>query len=230
MNTFQKNIKEIKPSIVAIGFNPNPQQITIIGSGFIVSEDGKIVTAAHLLKQLNDEQIKNLKANVLVKELEKELEMYKWIPIKLVNKDEKNDLAIFQLDKNEGVKLSKMDLGDSEKVDIGQEVYFIGFPYAAQLMNDGFGVTLVVNKGIISNIKRNGVDPNHPKNWFIVDAISNPGNSGCPLIDIESNKVIGVMTIAFRTKSQTQPDLDIREPMHIAGAKPINLVKDLLNK
>ncbi len=229
-NKLQKNIKNIKKSIVAIGFTPNPQQITIIGSGFIVSEDGKIVTAAHLLKQLNEEQIKNLKANVLVKELEKELEMYKWMPITLLanKKDEKNDLAIFQLDKNENVKLNKVELGNSEKIEIGQEVYFIGFPYAAQLMNDGFGVTLIVNKGIISNIKRDGIDPSHPKNWFIVDAISNPGNSGCPLIDIESNKVIGVMTIAFRTKSQTQPNLDIREPMHIAGAKPINLAKDLL--
>ena len=124
--------------------------------------------------------------------------------------------------------LKKVELGDSEKVEIGQEVYFIGFPYAAQLINEGFGITLVVNKGIISNIKRDGIDPDHPRNWLIVDAISNPGNSGCPLIDIESNKVIGVMTIAFRTKSQTQPNLDIRESMHIAGARPINLAKNLL--
>ena len=80
----------------------------------------------------------------------------------------------------------------------------------------------------MSNIKRDGVNPEHKRNWFIVDAISNPGNSGCPLIDLETNKVIGVMTIAFSTKSRIQPDLDIREPMHIAGAKPINLAKALL--
>ena len=73
-----------------------------------------------------------------------------------------------------------------------------------------------------------GIDPEHPKNWFIIDAISNPGNSGCPLIDIETNKVIGVMTIAFRTQSKVMRELDIREPMHIAGARPINLAKSLL--
>ena len=120
-------------------------------------------------------------------------------------------------------------MGDSDKVELGQDVYFIGFPYAAQLINDGFGITLVVNRGIISNIKRDGVDLEHKRNWLIIDAISNPGNSGCPVINSETNEVIGVMSISFRTPSKVQPNLDIREPMHIAGAKPINLVKKLLN-
>ncbi len=223
-----KKIKEVKNSIVAIGFNPNPQQITIIGSGFAISDDGRILSAAHLYNQLKSEQINNLKANVMVKEIENNLERYKWMPIKLISKDDKNDIAILQLEEYKGTLLKKLDLGDSEKVEIGQEVYFIGFPYAAQLMNEGFGVTLVVNKGIISNIKRDGVDPSHKRNWLIVDAISNPGNSGCPLINTETNRVIGVMTIAFRTKSKTVQNLDIREPMHIAGAKPINLTKPSL--
>jgi len=226
--TLVDKIKKIKNSIVAIGFHPNPQQITIVGSGFCVSDDGKILTAAHLYNTLNESQRNNLKANVMIEQLDKDLERYKWISINLIAKDDKNDVAIFQLEEYQNTLLKKVELGDSEKVEIGQEVYFIGFPYAAQLINEGFGITLVVNKGIISNIKRDGIDPDHPRNWLIVDAISNPGNSGCPLIDIESNKVIGVMTIAFRTKSQTQPNLDIREPMHIAGARPINLAKNLL--
>lgn len=229
LSTLNKKIKEVKNSIVAIGFNPNPQQITIVGSGFAVSNDGKILTAVHLYNQLNEEQIKNLKANVMTEQMNNDLERYKWIPIKLINKNDKDDLAVFQLEEYKGTLLTKLDLGDSDKIEIGQEVYFIGFPYAAQLMNEGFGVTLVVNKGIISNIKRDGVDPTHKRNWLIVDAISNPGNSGCPLIDVETNKVIGVMTIAFRTQSKVMKDLDIREPMHIAGAKPINLAKPLLD-
>lgn len=224
----QKQIKEVKSSIVGIGFTPNPQQVTIVGSGFSISDDGKILTAAHLYNQLNPEQISNLKANVMIEQMGRDLERYKWIPIKLINKDDKNDLALFQLEEYGRTFLKKLDLGDSEQIELGQEIYFVGFPYAAQLMNDGFGVTLIINKGIISNIKRDGTDPSHKRNWLIIDAISNPGNSGCPLIDSETNKVIGVMTIAFRTKSQTVQNLDIREPMHIAGAKPINLAKELL--
>lgn len=230
----QDKIKEVKSSIVAIGFNPvinsspDTSKITIIGSGFIVSDDGKILSAAHLCKSLTPEQIGNLKANVMVEQIGDNLERYAWISIKLINKDDKNDIAIFQLQENNGIILKKLDLDDSDKVEIGQEVYFIGFPYAAQLMNDGLGITLIVNKGIVGNIKRDGVDPDHKRNWLIIDAISNPGNSGCPLIDIETNKVIGIMTVAFRTPSQVMKELDIREPMHIAGAKPINLARDLL--
>lgn len=228
--TLAEKIKEVRSSIIAIGFHPNPQQITIIGSGFAVSDDGKILTAAHLYNQLNEDQKNNLRAFVMVEQKQDNLERYQWIPIKLTNKVDPDDIALFQLDEYKNTLLRKLELSDSEQVEIGQNAYFIGFPYAAQLMNDGFGVTLIVNKTIVGNIKRDGIDPDHKRNWFILDAISNPGNSGCPLIDLKTNTVIGIMTITFRTKSQVQKysDLDIREPMHICAAKPINLVKSLL--
>ena len=223
-------IKKIRSSIIAIGFKPNQNQVTIVGSGFAVTNDGKILSAAHLYNQLKPEQIKTLVGMAMTKQEENGLEHYAWLSLTLIKKEDKNDVALFQLEDYEKTLLKPLDLGDSEDVEIGDDAYFIGFPYAAQLINDKFGITLIVNKTIISNIKRDGVDPNHPKNWLIVDAISNPGNSGAPLIKIQTNKVIGIMTISFRTKSRTQPDLDIREPMHIAGAKPINLAKGVLEK
>jgi len=235
----QQKIKDVRKGIVAIGFNPTPSEITILGSGFI--SDGKIITCAHLMNNLNAEQISGLKANVMVEQMANGFEKYQWMPITLFKKEVANDLAVFEFQqiqtgnpaepaflasRPEG--LTNLSLGDSDKIEIGEDIYFIGFPYAAALINDGFGVTLVVNKGIISNIKQDGADPEHKRNWFIVDAISNPGNSGCPILNLETNEVIGVMSISFRTASQTVKELDIREPMHIAGAKPINLVRELL--
>lgn len=227
MNLSEK-IREVEQSIVAIGFNPDPQRITIIGSGFSVSEDGKILTVAHVYNQTPEEQRNELKANVMIEKLSSGLKKYKWIPIKLIEKNDKNDIAIFQLESYEGTLAKKLKLGDSDKVQVGDEAYFIGFPYAAPLINEGFGITLIANKGIISNIKQDGVAEGNPRNLIMVDAISNPGNSGSPLMDVTSGKVIGMMSIVFGTKSQTHKDLDIREPMHIAGARPINLAKELL--
>src|SRR4030042_747616 len=206
-------IKDVRNSIVAIGFSLDSNQITILGSGFCVSNDGKILTVAHLYNQLNDEQRKNLAAFVMAEERQNDFQRYQWMPIKLVNKIDNNDIALFQIDNYKNTLLKKLELGDSEFVEVGQDAYFIGFPYAAQLMRDGFGVTLITNKAIISNIKRDGVSLVHERNWFILDAISNPGNSGCPLIDIKTNKVIGVMAITFRIGSQIQKELDIKEPM-----------------
>ena len=157
------------------------------------------------------------------------LEKYDWFPLKFIDSDDQNDIALFQIENPDKTLLKPLKLGDSEEIEVGDESYFIGFPYAAQLINDNFGVTLIVNKTVISSIKRDGVNQKHPRNWFIIDAISNPGNSGCPLLDLGKGEVIGIMTIAFRTKSKVQPNLDIREPMYIAGAKPINLAKNLLS-
>ena len=227
MELSEKN-KKVRSSIVAVGFIPAPNQITIIGSGFSVSDNGKILTAAHVYNQTPPQFQSKLMGMAMVKQEPNGLEHYTWLPLKLIKKEDKDDLALFQLENYEQSLLKPLELGDSEEVQVGDEAYFIGFPYAAQLINDGFGITLIVNRTIVSNIKQDGINPAHPRNWFITDSISNPGNSGCPLIDLESNKVIGVMAIAFRTQSQTHPGLDIREPMHIAGAKPINLAKNLL--
>lgn len=224
----KEKIKKTRNSIIAIGFKPNANQITIIGSGFCVGQSGEILSAAHLSAKLSDDQKKGLFGMAMVKQEKDSLEAYNWFPLEITKVDEKNDLAVFRIKDFEKTLLKPLELDNSENVEIGDEAYFVGFPYAAQLINDGFGITLIVNKTIVSNIKRDGIDPNHPKNWFIVDAISNPGNSGCPIISADTNKVIGVMTISFRTKSQIQANLDIREPMHIAGAKPINLAKPLL--
>ena len=221
-------IKKVRTSIIAIGFKPNPNQITIIGSGFCVSDDGKILSAAHLYNQLKPEQKESLIGMAMTKQEENGLETYAWLPLEFIKSDDKNDVVLFNIKDFDKTLLKPLEIDDSEKAEVGDEAYFIGFPYAAQLINDKFGITLIVNKTIISNIKRDGVDQSHPRNWLIVDAISNPGNSGCPLISMETNKVIGIMAIVFGTKSQAQPNLDIRESMHIAGARPINLARDLL--
>jgi len=229
MTNLIKNIKEISPSIIAIGLKQTENELVILGSGFSISKEGKILSAAHIYNQIKPEQKENLIGMAMTKREKNGLETYTWFPLELIKSDDKNDVALFNMKDFDKTLLSPLDLSDSEKVEIGDEAYFIGFPYAAQMINDGFGITLIVNKTIISNIKQDGVNPKHPRNWFIIDAISNLGNSGCPLLDLKTNKVIGMMTIAFRMKSQVQPDLDIREPMHIAGARPINLVKNLLS-
>jgi len=225
-------IKKVRPSIIAIGFRPEPNtepnKVTIIGSGFAVSDDGKILSSAHLYRQLKPEYVLSLIGMAMTEQGSNDLERYKWFPLKFIKKEDDDDVALFQIEEYKNTLLKKLDLESSEDVEVGDEVYFIGFPYAAELINEGFGITLVVNKGIISNIKRDGTDPSRKRNWFIIDAISNPGNSGCPLINLKTNKVIGIMAITWRKRSKTHQDLDIREPMHICAAKPINLAKDLL--
>ena len=226
------NIKNIKGAIVAIGYMPEPGKVAILGSGFCVSKNqGFIMTVAHLLQQIPHEHQDKIKAFVLERETQDYFGNYKWIGLELVKQDIANDVAIFKLADSSETLLNEVQLGDSNTVDVGQNVYYIGFPYAANLIIDGFGVSLIANKGIISSIKRDGVNPEHKRNWIFVDSISNPGNSGCPLFDIESNKVIGVMSISFQMKSQLEKyaDLDVKMPMHIAGAKPVNLAKELLN-
>src|SRR5262249_50710617 len=154
--SLKEKIKDNKTGVVAIGFNPTPQEITILGSGFCVSDDGKILTAAHLWHQTPESHRNDLKAFVMQEIVKDHFEKYKWVPMTLLQKIDEDDLALFQLSDYKDTLLSKLDLADSDKIDVGDESYLIGFPYAAQLINENFGVSLIANKGIISSVKNFG--------------------------------------------------------------------------
>lgn len=225
MNLIEK-INLVKKSIVAIGIKTTPTEFKILGSGFFIdSEKGNILSVAHLFANLNDGQTKNLVAMVAEKE-ENNLLHYKVLPLEIIDKDIIEDSALLKIEDISNTLLTALELGDETSVSEGQDVYFSGFPYALELINSGFGITQITNRGMISSVKRKSVSPQQ-LDWFIVDAVSNPGNSGCPLFDCETNKVIGIMSITFNAKTKIQ-DIVINQPMHIAGAKPISYAKGLL--
>ena len=164
------------------------------GSGFIVSEDGYIVTNKHVV---SDTQAK-YKVIIGKDETVEVIDIYR---------DPVNDLAILKVNKT---GLTPVEMGDSDKLKVGQTVVAIGTALGE------FRST--VTKGVISGLGRGitaggfGVGMEKLEDVIQVDAAINPGNSGGPLFDSNA-KVIGV-NVAVSQSGQS-----------IGFALPINLVK-----
>ncbi|MFG6178180.1 DegQ family serine endoprotease [Halomonas sp. THAF12] len=158
-----------------------------LGSGFIISEDGYIMTNAHvvdgadqILVRLNDRR-----------ELEAEL----------VGADEKTDVAVLKVDASD---LPKLTLGDSDRLEVGQWVAAIGSP---------FGFDHSVTSGIVSAINR--TLPRDVYVPFIqTDVAINPGNSGGPLFNLDG-EVIGINSQIF-TRSGGFMGLSFAIPINVA--------------
>jgi len=150
------------------GGDLNPEQTQgSLGSGFVIDQDGYIVTNSHLIE--NADKIK-----VILKD-SKELEA------EVIGFDSKTDIALIKV--NPELRLSSVSLGDSEKLQVGQWVVAIGSP---------FGLEQTVTAGIVSAKGR--VIGSGPYDDFIqTDASINPGNSGGPLIN-KDGEVIGINT------------------------------------
>ena len=149
------------------GNPPEEQKQEGVGSGFVISPEGFILTNNHVIE--GAEQIKVKLANG------KEYEA------KVVGRDPKTDLALVKVD---GVKdLQPLPLGNSEELKVGSWVVAIGSP---------FGLEQTVTQGIVSGKGR--VIGSGPYDDFIqTDASINPGNSGGPLINMKG-EVIGINT------------------------------------
>jgi len=135
-----------------------------LGSGFILSSDGYILTNYHVVKGA-DEIIVRLKNRSEYK-------------AKLIGDDKKTDLALLKIDAK---GLPAVTLGDSDKLEPGQWVFAIGSP---------FGFNYSVTKGIVSALNRSL--PNESYVPFIqTDVPINPGNSGGPLVNMKG-EVVGI--------------------------------------
>lgn len=138
-----------------------------LGSGFIVSEDGKILTNNHVIRGADDIYVT--------------LENGDQVRARVLGKDAKLDLAVLQLEKSG--KYPYVEFGNSSEMRIGDWVIAMGNPL-------GLGKT--VTAGIISAKERN-IKMGPYDNFIQTDASINPGNSGGPLFNTDG-KVIGVNT------------------------------------
>ena len=200
LNDFLHNLAErLKPFLVQVRVNRAvenpaegeggpPEGRRASGSGFLIRQDGYLVTNAHVVSDAERIQVK--------------LSDGRRFEGRLVGLDDRVDLALVKI---EATGLPVADLGDSNRLRVGELVLALGHP---------FGLEQTVSFGIVSR-KGAPLDVAAPGFDFIqTDAAINPGNSGGPLVSM-AGEVIGVNSMAARNGS-------------IGFAIPINLVKGLL--
>ena len=145
---------------------PAPQAVPQqgVGSGFIISRDGHILTNSHVVADANE---------VIVKLTDK-----REFKAKVIGIDRRTDVALIKIDGN---GLPAVKIGDSSQAKVGEWVAAIGSP---------FGFESSVTAGIISAKARALPDENYVP-FLQTDVAVNPGNSGGPLLNV-NGEVIGI--------------------------------------
>lgn len=141
------------------------QQKEMLGSGFVLSSKGYIVTNQHVIKDVK---------TILVTFYDNSEAL-----AELVGADEKTDIALLKL-VNDKPGLKAVSLGDSDTLNVGESVIAIGNP---------FGLAYSVTEGVVS-AKSRSIGGRYD-NFLQTDAQINPGNSGGPLLS-HNGKVVGV--------------------------------------
>ena len=160
-----------------------------LGSGFILSGDGYIFTNNHVVEQAD---------KIIVK-----LSDGREYDAKIIGRDAKTDIALIKIKPNENLPVA--EIGDSDKVRVGEWVIAIGNP---------FGLEQTVTQGIVS-AKGRVIGAGPYDNFIQTDASINPGNSGGPLFNMEG-KVIGINTAI------------VAQGQGIGFAIPISMAKTIL--
>ncbi|MFH1261884.1 MAG: DegQ family serine endoprotease [Pseudomonadota bacterium] len=145
--------------------DPMEQKATSLGSGFVLNEDGYIVTNNHVVANQDEIMV------TIGKDQE-----YK---AKVIGTDRKTDVALIKIRPKE--KLKPLTLGDSDQLQVGEIVIAIGNP---------FGLSHTVTQGIVS-AKERSIGAGAYDNFIQTDASINPGNSGGPLLNLKA-EVVGI--------------------------------------
>ncbi len=140
-----------------------------LGSGVIVSADGYILTANHVVAEADEVKV-SIASNK------------KEYTAKVIGKDKATDIAVLKIQAD---NLPAVTLADSDLVEVGDVVLALGNP---------FGVGQTVTSGIVSALGRRGLrDFGGYQNFIQTDAAINPGNSGGALVDAEG-RLVGINT------------------------------------
>ena len=157
------------------------RQVEGLGSGFIVSQDGYIVTNQHVVAGATQIVVTLMDGRQL--------------PAELVAADEMTDLAVLKVD---GGNLPVASLGDSDDLMIGEWAIAIGNPFGYLLADRNPSVTVGVISALGRDVRPGQGDDGEQvwSNMIQTDAAINPGNSGGPLVNSDG-EVIGVNSFIF---------------------------------
>lgn len=191
------------------GFFSQEQEVEGIGSGFIINEEGYILTNYHVINGATEVKVT--------------LSTGEEVKATVVNYNEPKDIAMLKL--AEGTKVPAIaQLGDSDAVYPGTEVIAIGTP-----LSKNFAQTLT--KGVISGSNRTVTTENGESvNLIQTDAAINPGNSGGPLVNTKG-EVIGInsMKIGTQIGSTSVEGLGFAIPINEVKNAIEDLSKPILN-
>ncbi len=169
-----------------------------LGSGVIISPDGYILTNNHVVEGAD--------------EIEVTLTDSRRTRASVIGTDPDTDLAILKIDLD---KLPVIVLGNSDQLDVGDQVLAIGNP---------FGVGQTVTSGIVSALGRTQLGINTFENFIQTDAAINPGNSGGALVDVNGN-LMGINT-AIYSRSGGSMGIGFAIPVSTARLVLDGIVKD----
>ncbi len=203
--TALRKIRTVQRDFFGFPVATGPERLapTSLGSGFIVHDDGTILTNNHVVADADELSVKLFDGHEF--------------PAKVVGRDEATDLAVIRLDTDAAtVHLSPVSFGDSESLDVGEWVVAIGSP---------FGFSSTVTAGIVS-AKGRSLTPRETgqafEDYIQTDAAINPGNSGGPLLNLRG-EVVGINT-AIASHTGGYEGLGFAIPANLAKAVMENIL------
>jgi serine protease Do len=152
-----------------------------LGTGFIVRNDGVIVTNAHVVAGAS-------RTSVMMRD-------GTTYPARILGSDETNDLAVLKIDAKD---LPVVKLGNSDNLLVGEWAIAIGNPYGFLLGNSEPSVSAGVISGTGRNLTARGEGSASYVDMIQTDAAINPGNSGGPLVNADGD-VVGVNSNIYST-------------------------------
>ena len=206
--TYQELFERVNESIVIVKnyvSSSDGYKLYGTGSGVIFTTDGYVVTNAHVVQSCS-------KVSVVVSDGYSDDEEIEAV---LVGSDSATDLAVLKISREQAFTAAA--LGDSSRLNIGQEVCAIGNPA---------GLNKTITNGIISGLNRYSSEGGYELSSIQTNAAINPGNSGGGLFDMYGN-VVGIVNSKLVSTSSATTLENLGFAITINEAKPV--ISDLIN-
>jgi serine protease Do len=226
-------VARVRGSVLPVGtFNPlaNPR-FGFRGSGFVVGDGTRLITNAHVLPEPDATPVPQL-AVLAGASIRGAVEGRELRRAKLLGIDRARDLAVLEI---EGPALVPLELAEAESVREGMDIALIGFPIGGV-----FGFSPVTHRGIVASITAIALPSPQARQLderavlrlrqgafevYQLDATAYPGNSGGPVFDVASGRVVGVVNMVLVRGAR---ETALTNPTGISYAIPVRFVQELL--